>query len=229
VQPADDFDAAFSTVEEHVEVPRHLTEVFKQRRCIRIERGEEQALVALQLSDRDEAPSLPCKRAIVCFLEEGHAHQPPIVPIGPAMIRAGKRARVAHISSAQAVPAVAADVQEGVDVAIGVAHDQDWVFAHVGAEEVARPRDLAFVAEKESATSKDPFEFLLVDLVLDEDATADTTVLDIYQPSDIGFHRKPPGSCETWHAEQPPRIDGHWGPCDAGAGWSLECSSLEGS
>src|SRR5262245_23857669 len=41
----------------------------------------------------------------------------------------------------------------------------------------AWPRDLAFVAEKEPATSEDPFEFLLVDLALVEDAAADTTVL----------------------------------------------------
>ena len=69
------------------------------------------------------------------------------------------------------------DVQERTHLPPAVAHDQDRVFAHVGGEEIAGLRDLAFVAQEEPAAREDLPELLLVDLLLDEDATTDEAVL----------------------------------------------------
>ena len=81
-----------------------------------------------------------------------------------------------------------ADVQEGVDLALGVAYDQDRVLTHVGAEEVPRLRDLAFVAEEQPAARKDPLQLLFVDLPLDEDASADQSVIGIDEITDVCHH-----------------------------------------
>ena len=45
---ADDFDAAFTTVEKHVEVPGDFPQIFAQRGCLRVEGGKHQSLVAVQ-------------------------------------------------------------------------------------------------------------------------------------------------------------------------------------
>jgi hypothetical protein len=62
------------------------------------------------------------------------------------VIGAGEAGGIAAVGAAQPVAAVAADIQEGVNLAVAVAHDQYRVLAHVGREKVARPRDLAVVA-----------------------------------------------------------------------------------
>src|SRR5262249_19293487 len=58
VQAPHNFDAALLAIEEQIQVPRHFAEVLAQRWGFRIERGEDEALVALELRDRDETPLL---------------------------------------------------------------------------------------------------------------------------------------------------------------------------
>src|SRR6516165_3150634 len=108
------------------------------------------------------------------------------------MIGTDKGRGVAPIGPAQAVAAMAADVEKGVHVPLGVAHHEDWVLAHVGTQEVARLGDLALMAEKEPAASKDLLELLGVDVGLNEDASADQAALDIHQPLDVRHHAPPP-------------------------------------
>jgi len=95
---------------------------------------------------------------------------------------------VAGIRSAQAVAAMTADIQEGVNLPDAVAHYRDRVFAHIGREEVARPWDLAFVAQKQPAAGEDSLQLLRVDLRLDKDAAADQAVLGIDQTAEINRH-----------------------------------------
>jgi hypothetical protein len=47
VHAADDLDAALAAVEKVVQIPGHLTQVFHQRRCIRVKGSKEQPLVAV--------------------------------------------------------------------------------------------------------------------------------------------------------------------------------------
>src|SRR6516162_6454208 len=56
---ADDLDAAFATIEENVQIPGYLPEILAQRRRLRVESGEQQSLVAVQLRHQLEAPSAP--------------------------------------------------------------------------------------------------------------------------------------------------------------------------
>jgi hypothetical protein len=51
----DDFDAAFASVNECVDVPRHFAKVFAQRGSARVERREPEPFVTLQLRHRNQA------------------------------------------------------------------------------------------------------------------------------------------------------------------------------
>src|SRR5438105_2605604 len=83
---------------------------------------------------------------------------------------------------------MAADVEEGVDLARAVAHHQHRVLTHIGRKEVTRLRDLALVAQKEPAARENPLLLLFVDLRLNKDAAADQTAIGIDQTTDIGSH-----------------------------------------
>src|SRR5262245_13528365 len=198
VQPADDFAAALATVEERVKVPGHLAQILLEGRRLGIEGREDEALVTLELGDRDEAPPCALELAVVGLLDEGDAHEAAVTPVGPAVIGTREGGGVAGVGAAQPIAAMPADVQEGAELTFAVADHQDRVLAHVRAEEVARPRDLALVAEEEPAPGEDPLQLLLVDLALDEDTATDATVLDVHQAGDIGCHVNPPERCRIW-------------------------------
>src|SRR5215469_1174358 len=180
VHAADDLDAALATVEERIQVPRHLAEILAQRRCLRVKGGEQQSLVAVELRHRGEAPALPLQFAVIGFLEIRYPYQPAVIAVGPAVKGAGEGGGVADLGAAQSVAAMPADIQKGMHLARRVAHDENWVFTHVSGEEIARPRDLALMAQKEPAAGEDPLQFLLIDLGLDEDAATDQALLGIY-------------------------------------------------
>ncbi len=104
------------------------------------------------------------------------------------MIGAGEGRGIAELGAAQPVAAVAADIQKGMNLAAAVAHDQHWVFTHVGSEEVPRLRDLALMAKEEPTASENPLQLLLVDLGLDEDPAADQPVIGVDETGDVLRH-----------------------------------------
>ena len=82
------------------------------------------------------APTVSLQFAVICFFEVGDADQPAVIAVGPTVIGACEGGGVAGIRSAQAVAAMTADIQEGVNLPRAVAHHQDRVFAHIGRENV---------------------------------------------------------------------------------------------
>ena len=56
MHPTNDLNATLTTIEERVHVPRHFPEIVQQWGRRRVKGGKEQALVAVELGDRDEAP-----------------------------------------------------------------------------------------------------------------------------------------------------------------------------
>src|SRR5258708_6719004 len=189
VHAANDFDAAFAAVEEGIQIPGHLPQILAQWRRLRVKGGKQQALVIVQLRHRVEAPALPLQFALIGFLEVRHARAAPVIAVGPAVIGAGEARGIAAIGAAEAIAAMAADIEEGADLAGGVSHHQHRVLAHIGRKEVTRLRNLALVAQKEPAARENPLLLLFVDLRLDEDATADEPFVGIYQPIYIPGHR----------------------------------------
>jgi len=64
----------------------------------------------------------------------------------------------------------------------GAVAAQDHRFlAHARDGEIAGPRDLAFMADKEPGARKDPLQFLLVDCLVDEDLAADLPGVEVNQ------------------------------------------------
>ena len=185
-------DPALAPVEEHIEIPRHLAEIVAQWRRLRVEGGEDQSAVAVELRHRDEAPLRPVELVVIKILEMRDAGQRPVVAIGPAVIGAGKARGIAAVGAAQAIAAMAADIQKGVDLAVAVAHHQHRVLAHIGRVEIAGLGDLALVAQEQPAAGEDLLLLLLVDLRLDKDAAADEPVVAVDQPFEIADHRCPP-------------------------------------
>src|SRR4051794_13102126 len=82
MHPTHDLNAALTTVEERVQVPRHLPEIVQQRGRHRVKGRKEQALVTVELGNRDEAPLCPVQLLIIGLLEIGHTLEASIVAIG---------------------------------------------------------------------------------------------------------------------------------------------------
>src|SRR5262249_10271042 len=160
-----------------VEIPRHRAQILRQRRRLRIEGGEDQSAVAVELRHRHETPFAAVEFAKIEFFELRDADQASVVAVGPAVIGAGKTSGVARGGAAQTVAAMPADIQEGMDLAVTVADHQNRVLAHIGSDEVAGLRNLALMAQKQPAPGKDLFLLGLVDFRLNVNAAADETTL----------------------------------------------------
>ena len=105
------------------------------------------------------------------------------------MIGAAETRGIAVTGAAQPVAAVPADIEKGAHDAVAAAHDQHRVLAHPGREKVARPRDLALVAQEQPAAGKDLLQFLFIDLLLDEDAAADEAAVGVDQRVHVRRHQ----------------------------------------
>jgi len=64
------------------------------------------------------------------------------------MIGAGEGCGIAGVGPAQSVAAMPADIEKGMDLVGTVAHHQNRVFAHIGGQKVAGPRDLTLMTEE---------------------------------------------------------------------------------
>ena len=201
----DDLDPALAPVDKGVEIPRHLAEIIAQRRRLGIEGGEPQPLVIVELRHRREAPAVAVELVMIGLLQIRHAGQPAVIAVGPAVIGAGEARGVAAVGAAQPVAAMPADIEKGVHLAAGVAHDQHRVLAHVGGEEIAGPRDLAVVAQEQPAARENLPQLLLVNLRLDEDPPADQPAFGIDQLFNVRRDSRRHFGCSVlaWRASWP--------------------------
>src|SRR3546814_3202481 len=89
----------------------------------------------------------------------GHAGQPAVECVGPGMIGANELLGAARRAVDEAGAAVAADIGEGADIAVGPAHDDHALTASVDAVPVPAVRNVAVVADDLPARAKDAFPF----------------------------------------------------------------------
>ena len=79
-----DFGAAFPSVQQNVEVPRHIAQIVEQGRSRWIEGRKNQTLITAQLSHRNESPLLAVEPG------EGFRHRHnrefAFAAVGPAVI-----------------------------------------------------------------------------------------------------------------------------------------------
>ena len=94
-------------------------------------------------------------------------HQRAVELVGPAVIGADQAVGVALLGLADARAAMAADIVEGADLAVAVAHHDDRFGAHLVGEEVARPGHLEGVAGEQPMAVKNPCQIGVEDLRCD--------------------------------------------------------------
>ena len=181
-------DAALAPVEEELEIPGHLAQIIAQRRRLWVKRSEIQSHVMIDLRDRAEAPALALQFAVIGFLEVRDPYEPPVIAVGPTVIRASEGRGIAATGATQPVAAMATNIEERAHLAARIAHHENRVLAHVSREEVAGLRDLTLVTQEEPTAGEDPLQFLLVDLRLDKDAAADETLIVIDHPAHFCGH-----------------------------------------
>ena len=92
--------AAVPAVECQVEIAHEIAEIFEKRRGGMIPAGPHRSLVKAELRDFDQAPLRLVEPFLVGLAEIGHAHQPAVGPIAPAVVGAGEDRRVALVIAA---------------------------------------------------------------------------------------------------------------------------------
>ncbi|HXC14552.1 MAG TPA: hypothetical protein VNV39_17165 [Stellaceae bacterium] len=182
--------AAVPAVEGLVEIVGKIAEIFGEGGGRRVPGGPDRALVVAKLRDLDETPLRPVEGRVVGLAEIGHADQPAVGAVAPAVIGAGENGGVALVVAAHLHPAMPARIQKDVDFAGAVAAQDDGFLAHPRDEEVAGVRDLAVVADKEPSAGEQPLLLLLVDRLVDKNLAADPPFAQIDQTRPIPFRAR---------------------------------------
>src|SRR6266446_7197606 len=115
----------------------------------------------------------------------GHANQSPIGAVAPAVIRASEHGRRPFVVAAYLHAAMAAGIEEDVNATGAVAAQDHRLLAHRRHEIVARLGDLAFVPDMQPSAREDTLLLLGIDVLVDEDLTADLAQPQIDQAGAI--------------------------------------------
>ena len=105
---------------------------------------------------RDETPLRVVEELAVG--RSGHVAQATVGPVAPAVVRAGEAGRVPLRLLAEAVAAVPADVEEGVDLARAIAHDDDALARDLVHDEVAGSGQLGLVGDERPLPEEHPLD-----------------------------------------------------------------------
>ena len=171
VGAAGDLDSPLGrTVTNGVDTPGHGLRQ-RERRRLRIERGEDEATVARHVRRGDKAELFAVEVVgLAVALAHGHRMQAAIGVEGPAVIGAAKAlAGIALLHVANDGAAMAAAVVQHAHLAIGMAHADDRLAPNESGEEVPRLRDLAIVADIDPGPLEDALHLQLEHLGVDED------------------------------------------------------------
>src|ERR1700730_5095587 len=165
--------AAVPAVQGQIEISDEFAEIFEKGRRIGIPAGPDGALVAAELRDLDQSPLRFVELLVVGLAEIGHADEPAVGAVAPAVVGAGEDRGVALVVAAHLLAAVPAGIEEHVGLARPVAAQDHRLLAHARDEVVARVGDLALMPDKEPHPGEEPLQLPLVDLLVDEDLAAD--------------------------------------------------------
>lgn len=144
-------------VDDHVDDLRRLAQVLGQRPDIGVEAAEQEATVGLEARHPGQVVRALAVEALrvaglgrVLDLEQLAG-----VVEGPAVERTGIAAAIAALVPAEHRATVAAGVDEGVELAVAVARDDDRLAADLGGQVVVDSGNLAFVGEIDPVALED--------------------------------------------------------------------------
>src|ERR1700732_778785 len=179
--------AAIPAVESEVEIADKIAEVLEKGRCRGVPAGPHRALVDAQLRDFDQTPLRLVELLVVGLAERGHADQLAVGSIAPAVIGAGEDRRAALVVAAPLHAAMAARIEEDMDLAGPVAAQDHRFLAHPRDEEIPRLRDLALMADEQPGAREEPLQFFAVDLLLDTDLAADLPRFHVHETRPVSM------------------------------------------
>ena len=188
---AEEFDASLHPIEARVEVELHVAEVLVEAGGGRVERGEDQAAVAVELGDRPQAPFGLVEGAVVDVLLR-HCRQGAGGAVRPAVVGAGEAPGGSEVVAGHSHAAVAAGVEEAAQGSVALTYQDDWVGAHVGGHEVAGAGELALVGEKQPGAAEDLLELGLVDVLVAVHRGVEKAFLDVDERGRV--HESPPAT-----------------------------------
>ena len=165
--------------------PAGRAEVVLEPRGRRVERREDEAVVALELRDLAKAKLAHVEIALVELVDPGDADEVPADVVRPPVVRAHEGLGVAFVGSAHRVAAVHARVQEAPDAAVLLPDREDVVEPHGRLDEVARLGDLRLVAEELPRSAEDELHLGIEDVGIAEDPAVDLTTLDRHETLDV--------------------------------------------
>ena len=161
---------------QHHEVdrePRRRPEVVVERRRGRVHRCEDEALVRVELRDLAEPVLGAVELVVVQLRHPGDADEAAVEAIGPPVVGAHEDLGVALLGAADRVATMSAGVEEALDAAVLLAHDE-----HVVAPDRRSKKSPAFgiwrlVAQELPRPAEDQLHLLLEDVRVAEDPSID--------------------------------------------------------
>ncbi len=147
--------------------------MFQKRGRRGVPTGPYSSLVAAQLRHLDKTVFRFIEFGMIRLAEERHAHQRAVGAIAPAVIRAGKYSCVPVIVAANLHAAMPARIEKHMHGTTPVTAEDHRLLAHARGKEIPRVGDLALMPHKQPRPREHPFLLLGVNLVIDEDLTAD--------------------------------------------------------
>lgn len=116
----------------------------------------------------------------------GHLDELALEVVRPTVERAGEGLGRALVETADAHAPVTALVQEGLDAAVLLAHDEDGVLADEVLDEIALLGDHRIVGQHAPCAPPHLLQLHLINGLVVEDLPVELTVLDVYEIGDVG-------------------------------------------
>lgn len=149
--------AFWGLVDDHVDDLRRLAEVLDQRLDVGIQAAEQEATVRLETGDLGQVVGAVAVEAVgvAGIARVFDLEQLATVVESPAVERAGVAGTVAALVPAEHGAAVAAGIEEGIELPVLVARDEDRLAPHGQGEEVVLFGDLAFMGQVDPVALED--------------------------------------------------------------------------
>src|SRR5689334_5201611 len=182
-----DFSAALAAIDKNIEIPGHVTQIFRQLGRVCIERCEDEALIAVDLRHRNQSPLFSIE-PLEC-IDHRHERKLTIGAVTPAVVRTSKELRVAAISPTHPVASMPAEIQVRAQPSHQITTENHGLFSHVAHDKIAGIGNFAFMSEIEPTAREQTFTLELINLSIGENSPVDETAFRVDQRLDI--HSRP--------------------------------------
>ena len=156
-------------INHQVDDGRGAAEVSHQRLAFARQARENEPPVAVHARNRRQAHLLDIE-IVAIGLPAGDLCQRPVGLVGPAVVPAAKKFRVAGFGFADHGAPVPAPVHQHADLVVAAAHHDDWRLADGAGLVITGLADLAFMADVDPRLAENPFDLKIENCLIGIDA-----------------------------------------------------------